>query len=247
MLSYNTNYNFAITAHRGASGLVKFENTLEAFEKAIEVKADSIECDLRRTSDGIIIINHNKDIASYIIKDNTYEFLANKCEEIGYHLATLEETINLVKNRIIIDFEIKEEGYEEEIYNIISSKLNPSEYYIRSFFESSLIKFKQLNKEIKTVLLLGTGEPKHKFFTRVAEFFPAGKIRKCKPDFVSPHYQILILNFCKRMKRHNVGVLVWTVNDRELILKCLKKGVMGVVTNYPDLAIEISNELSKEI
>ena len=32
-----------IIAHRGASGLVEHENTIEAFEKAIEVGADYIE------------------------------------------------------------------------------------------------------------------------------------------------------------------------------------------------------------
>ena len=37
-----------IIAHRGASGLVKVGNTLEAFQKAIEVKADGIELDLRK-------------------------------------------------------------------------------------------------------------------------------------------------------------------------------------------------------
>lgn len=247
MEKYKSNYEFAIIAHRGASGLVEHENTIEAFEKAIEVKADSIECDLRKTLDNVIVINHDKDIDSYLIKDYNYDYLNSICEKKGYHLATLSEMLNIIGNRIIIDFEIKEEGYEKEIYNIISSKLDPSMYYIRSFFENVLVKFKSFDKTIKTILLLGTGEPKHKFFTRLAEFFPSYKIRKCHPDFVSPYYKILILNFCKRMKRHNLGVLVWTTNDKELICKCLKKGVMGVITNYPNLAIEISTETSAEI
>ena len=43
-----------ILAHRGAKGLVKFENTFEAFDKALEVGADGIELDVRKTKDNIV-------------------------------------------------------------------------------------------------------------------------------------------------------------------------------------------------
>ena len=47
-----------IIAHRGASNLAP-ENTLKAFKKAIELKADFIEFDVQQSKDGEIIIMHD--------------------------------------------------------------------------------------------------------------------------------------------------------------------------------------------
>ena len=63
-----------IFAHRGASGLVPFENTIDAFSKAIELNCDGIELDVRQTKDKVMIINHNPDIGGLIINDHNFIF-----------------------------------------------------------------------------------------------------------------------------------------------------------------------------
>ena len=52
-----------IIAHRGASGL-KPENTLAAFQRAIELGADGIEFDIHSTSDDVIVVHHDYRISS---------------------------------------------------------------------------------------------------------------------------------------------------------------------------------------
>ena len=79
-----------IFAHRGASGLVPFENTIDAFQKAIEVGADGIELDIRKTSDNVIIVNHNPTIGEMTISDHTFEELQAMAKQIGFTIATLE-------------------------------------------------------------------------------------------------------------------------------------------------------------
>ncbi|MEM2740118.1 MAG: glycerophosphodiester phosphodiesterase [Candidatus Bathyarchaeia archaeon] len=49
---------FTIVAHRGASGYEP-ENTLRAFRRAIDMKADMIEADVRLSKDGIPVVIHN--------------------------------------------------------------------------------------------------------------------------------------------------------------------------------------------
>lgn len=235
-----------ITAHRGASGLVSRENSLEAFEKAIEVNSDNIECDIRRTKDNIIIINHNPDVEGMIIKDHTLDEINEVTLKKGYTLPTLKQALELVKGRIIIDIEIKEEGYEEEFLKETLSILNEDEFYIRSFFDNSIKKIKELNPNIICTLLLGKENVRFGIFSRGNEFFPYRRVRKCKCDNVSPHYLLIQLFFCKRMHRHNIKVFAWTVNDEELMKKVLKKGVDGLVTNYPDLAHKVVDEYIKK-
>lgn len=240
MITLKAKYSKMVIAHRGASGLVQFENTLEAFQKAIEVGADSIECDVRKTKDNNIIINHNPDILGLTICEHTYDELNTATTKAGYHLPTLKEALELVKDKILIDIELKEEGYEDEVINEILAILPVDAFYIRSFFDNAIKRVKEINANIVTVLLLGEGKPKKVMRTRFSEVFPKKRIKECGCDIVSPYYQLLVLKYCKRIHKMGKKVLVWTVNSEDLIKEVLyEDGADGVITNYPDIAISI--------
>ena len=228
-----------VTAQRGAQGLVEHENTIEAFEKAIELKADSIECDVRKTSDGVIIINHNEDIEGLIIKDHTYAEICEATLKKGYKQPTLLEGLEFVKGKILIDIEIKEEGYVPEIINQILSVLTVEEFWIRSFFDSVLKEIKEINPNITTVLLIGIEHVKYGIFSRFNEFFPGKRCKSCKCDHVSPYYQLCILGYFRRMHKRGHKVFVWTVDDKPRMEKLIKKGCDGLVTNRPDIGLEV--------
>ena len=49
---------FDLQGHRGARGLLP-ENTLPAFQKALDLGVDTIECDMAITSDGVVVIHHD--------------------------------------------------------------------------------------------------------------------------------------------------------------------------------------------
>src|SRR4029077_5001105 len=50
-----------VIAHRGYSRAAP-ENTLSAFRKAIEVGADVAELDVQETADGVVVVNHDRDL-----------------------------------------------------------------------------------------------------------------------------------------------------------------------------------------
>lgn len=229
-----------IIAHRGASGLVEHENTISSFEKAYVVGADSVELDIRKTKDGKIIVVHNPDYNGKLISEYTYDELCEVTKKDGFVMPTLEDAILYCKDKIFMDIEIKEEGYEDEIVDIILKHLKPEEFFVRSFIKKSIKRIKRINKNIKTVLLLGVEFPKYGFLTRIAELFPLAKIISSKCDMISPHYRLVICGFHFRMKLLGKPVLVWTVNDKERIDYLLnKKKVEGIITNYPDVAISL--------
>lgn len=229
-----------IIAHRGASGLVEHENTIESFEKAYEVGADSVELDVRKTKDGKIIVVHNPDYEGKLIKDYTYLELCEATKTNGFIMPTLEEALIYCKNKIFMDIEIKEDGYEEDILALILKYLTVDEFFIRSFLKQSIRKIKKINKRVKTVLLLGVEFPKFGFLTRIAEIFPLAKVISSKCDMVSPHYLLVRLGFHSRMKLIGKPVLVWTVNDENMMDKLLNKiKVEGIITNFPDKALKL--------
>src|SRR5574340_1326680 len=51
-----------VIAHRGASGYLP-ENTLEAYQRAIDLGADAVELDLISTQDGVLIASHYTNLA----------------------------------------------------------------------------------------------------------------------------------------------------------------------------------------
>lgn len=233
-----------IFAHRGASGLVDHENTLEAFQKAMDVGSDGIELDIRKTKDEIIIINHNPDADGMLICDYTYEELCNHTAKLGYQMPTLESVLALCAGKIFLDFELKEGGYEEKIIDTITNYLNINDFFVRSFFPEVIKKIKEINPYIKTALLIGEHLPKRQWYRRFFEVFPNYYIKKTSCDIISPFYKLLLFGYTKRMHKKGILVSIWTVNNQEAIKKALKLQVDYIITNYPDVAIRLRNEKS---
>ena len=107
-----------VWGHRGASGYAP-ENTMAAFEKAVELGADGIELDVQLTKDGELVGIHDETIdrvsdGSGWVKDYTYAKLIkhnfNRTHPEYEHaqIPTLEEVYALIKpTDLTINVEIK--------------------------------------------------------------------------------------------------------------------------------------------
>lgn len=60
--------------HRGARGLMP-ENTLPAFAKALSIGVTTLELDTGVTSDGVVIISHNRQLKGAIVRDANGKWL----------------------------------------------------------------------------------------------------------------------------------------------------------------------------
>src|SRR5436305_5677398 len=64
-----------VLAHRGASRRAP-ENTIEAFRLARELGADGVELDVRRTSDGVLVLSHDPVIEGFgLVVEHPFEHL----------------------------------------------------------------------------------------------------------------------------------------------------------------------------
>jgi glycerophosphoryl diester phosphodiesterase len=111
------------------------ENTLAAFEKAIEVGADMIEFDVRRDSDGRLVVSHDP------------------VREPGPQVPTLEETLRLTQGRIQLDVELKEPGCERDAIDLLLRYFLPSEFCITSFLAFALHETRAIHPGIRTGLI----------------------------------------------------------------------------------------------
>src|SRR5437763_14930434 len=90
----------SVIAHRGVWGAGVPENALAAFEQAIDLGADGIEFDVRRTRDRELIIFHDAEIAGTPVANLTRA----EIESLGGMLPPLlEEALELARGRIALD------------------------------------------------------------------------------------------------------------------------------------------------
>jgi glycerophosphoryl diester phosphodiesterase len=221
-----------IIAHRGASAY-EIENTLKSFQKAIELKADMIEFDIRKTKDNILIVFHDSEIKNKKIKNLTY----NEVENLApFHIPTLEETLKFTENKIKLNIELKETGYEQEIIDLVLKYFNEKDFIISSKHKSSLRTIKDFSN-IKTGLILKKGKIENWKFFIPFNFFPLKEIQESKADFIIPDWRFANKGFLEKAEKNNILVLVWVVNDKDLFKELLEnKKIHGIITDKPDLA-----------
>ncbi|GFZ98871.1 glycerophosphodiester phosphodiesterase [Okeania sp. KiyG1] len=230
-----------IIAHRGASGLVEFENTLASFEKAIELGVPMVEFDVRKTQDNLFVAFHDESIDGMKVSDLSYQQLLDISRQKGFNVPLIEDVLKLCRGKIKLDIELKEVGYELEIVNLVKKYLDYQDYVIKSFLDAAIIAVKKADNRITTGLLLGVGKPQNLIATRLSEIFPEFRLFTTKADFVSPNYQLIKFGFVWRMKLVNQNIYVWTINDEKLMVKTVKQGVFALITDRPDLALKLFN------
>jgi glycerophosphoryl diester phosphodiesterase len=123
--------NFEIVAHRGVPEGVP-ENTIAAFQRALELGADAIEMDVRLTKDGVPVIFHKFYLdettnASGPLFARTYaelqevELQGGGDSPKGCRIPTFREVLQAFAGRLGLEIELK--GPEPEAPGIVAGEL----------------------------------------------------------------------------------------------------------------------------
>jgi glycerophosphoryl diester phosphodiesterase len=113
-----------VVAHRGEHRRHP-ENTLPAFEAALDIGADFIEVDVRTTADGKLVIFHDRDVArctdgSGDLASLTWERvrrldvgIKTAAEFAGTRVPSLEEVLHFARGRIRVYLDVKSASAED--------------------------------------------------------------------------------------------------------------------------------------
>ncbi len=229
-----------IIAHRGDSDRAR-ENTLEAFELAIEAGADAIEFDVRRTADGVLVVHHNKNVKGMRqpLSRLTYEEVIAASGRKGYRIPTLRETVEFCAGRITLDVELKEAGYESEVLDIVLREYDAANVLFTSFIDNSLKALKRADARIVTGLLVGFHGSSPDSRSVLERFRPRERLKKCGADVLLPQRRWLVPGYLKRLQDRDIPVIVWTVNQPRIAKSLIAKGVAGIITNKPDVMVGV--------
>ena len=229
---------FVIIAHRGASNLAP-ENSLKAFKKAIELRADYIEFDIRKTKDGEIIIMHNANTFKMtgkrgIIKNMTSEELKKLEIGDGEKIPTLNELIQLAKGKIGLNCEVKVRGLEKMLVEILQRADLIESSIISSFKTDILLKIQKIEPKLRLSLLRPT---RMQWITSL--LLPKKMIRTAiKNRFyaIGPRNFFVNRKFIDKAHNHNLKVFPWTVDSEKKMKKLVKIDADGLITNNIQMA-----------
>ena len=112
-----------LIGHRGANKIAP-ENTLKAFQKAIDLKADYVEFDVHQSKDGeIVVIHDSKTLRTTGYKGVIEEMNLKEIKELdageGEKIPTLDELLHLTKGKIGLQLEIKTPGMAQKIVSAL--------------------------------------------------------------------------------------------------------------------------------
>ena len=238
----NNNYQksyFIGLSHRGNSK--KFiENSFEAFNSVVSMGYKYIETDLRMTLDGEVIAFHDSDLKRLFnldleVRDLTYDEISKLFKDQKCKLLTLEDALKDFPE-IYFNIDLKTKEVIKDSIDIVAD-LNAFERVCFASFHSSHTK-KVLQYNQSAIVSMGMKDVAfYKFFKIYNK-----NIKVVQIPLRWKGIKILTKNLVKKAQEKNLLVHVWTINDKKTINHLIDIGVNGIVTDEPDLLMEIMKE-----
>ncbi|AZZ38583.1 glycerophosphodiester phosphodiesterase [Acidipropionibacterium jensenii] len=229
----------AIFAHRGAHKNLP-ENTMPAFQEAIDEDAEGIELDVQMTSDGHLVVCHDETIDR--TSDGTGQIVYHSLQELralnfaagsaDWEPATiplLDEVLDLLApTEVSLNIELKNSvvryrGLEEQTVAAVKAHRMADQVVLSSFNHRSLVALAEIAPKIRRGLLYSDdlADPwDYAHRIGVQAVHPGGWLLRGRDDV-------------PRFHAAGLGVRVWTLDDPDQIREAAALGVDAVITNDP--------------
>jgi len=227
-----------VTAHRGSSFKAP-ENSLSAIRAAFEDGADIIEIDIQMTSDGILVLNHDRSLTKVAgvgerVHNLTFEEIAIldigsrfSRQFSGEKIPTLAEVITYmieIPSSVKLNVELKDYGFSPGISEATVQLIKEMDFSNRVMITSTsserLSTVRELAPDIPIGLIVG---------------HLSSSVWDIDVDSYCVPSTILNERFIQRAKSMGRDVHVWTVNNTEEMSRYSAMGVTSIITDRPDV------------
>jgi len=243
-----------VIGHGGAKGYAP-KDTRASFKRALELGVDAVELDLHQTRDGTPVVYHdpyldrttqhrgligekwiqelkNMDVGSWFSPQFKNERILTLDEAMDFILGKAELIIELKQARRNRD--VRYEGLERYVCQAIQKRDAYEKVVVTSFDHFSLLEVKKLDPKVKVGMLFGAN-----WLTLWEE------ANKLNPYAILPHWVFTTQELVEEAHKCGIRVYVWVVNEESWMRKLFYWGVDGIVTDYPDKANKVYEELRR--
>ncbi|MBW2336801.1 MAG: glycerophosphodiester phosphodiesterase [Deltaproteobacteria bacterium] len=257
---------FLAIAHRGGRSLGP-ENTLYTFKRAVELGTNVLEMDLQTTSDGALVILHDRKVDrttngtgavdGFTLSDlkkldagfrwspeNSRSYpMRNK----GVTIPTLTEVFkDFHDTRINIEIKSSQVNTIQNLCRSIRDNRMSQKVMVACFDAGKLGEFRSICPEVATSA--GASEAAIFYWLQWANlesaYSPNAQALQV-PETYGDH-RIATRRFVDAAHARNMRVHVWTVNQVEAMQRLIDLGVDGIMTDYPERLVKILKGKQKD-
>ncbi len=227
-----------VIAHRGASGY-RPENTLSAFQLAVDQGVDMIEIDLHLSRDDAIVVRHDENLASLGLKREIRAVELAQIQSLdagdGEKIPTLDEVLDRFGSEIAFNLEIKTAsdgaylGLEEAVLEAVDGRGLLESILFSAFCDGVLGRLRALSSRARLAVLVSARRP-------------AGALERARAvgaEALNPWFGLASADWIDAAHAEGFAVYPYTVDAPTDIRRCLEAGVDGLFTNYPDRLREL--------
>jgi glycerophosphoryl diester phosphodiesterase len=219
-----------IMGHRGAAALEP-ENTLLSISRAMEIGVDAVEIDVRLSKDKEIVVIHDSTVDRTTDgKGPVNTYALNEIKKLdagkGETIPTLDEAIDLVGKKVRLVIELKEEGTERKVVELIMRNNLHDNVYVISFWHRLVKKVKEMDDRIKTGVLF-VGCP-----------VDACVATQASSDALVMKYTFVNREFVAIAHKEGLKVFVWNIDDGDLLKPYADMRVDGIGSNDPRVLVD---------
>ena len=239
-----------VFAHRGSKAN-RPENTLASFREAVRVKSDGIELDVHLSQDGQLVVIHDEKIerttnGKGLVRNLSLRELKQfdagswfKEEFHGEKIPSLQEVLDLLIELNfmgVLNIEIKTDNYEypdieEKLSRLMTSQNFPFSHLYSSFNLHSLRKLSEIEPEVELSYLMGNRLKKVERGL-IEDFISSIHPRK---SYAFKHPG-LVADSSKPIR-------LWTVNSEKEMRAAFHENIAGLITDYPEKAMNIREQI----
>ncbi|MDZ7901463.1 MAG: glycerophosphodiester phosphodiesterase family protein [Rheinheimera sp.] len=222
-----------IFAHRGVSGHFP-ENTLMAFQAALDAQCQAIELDVYALQNQLVVI-HDRQLARTTngegnLEDHTLESLSALDAGRGESVPTLWQVLQLVANKVVLNIELKGADTAELLIALLAKaqqelQLDLATIVVSSFNHRLLQQLRKLHPTLALGVLIA-----HRPLDNAAI---ASQLDACCLNCDRGFVDAELINDAHQ---RGIKVYVYTVNDAREARELAKIGVDGIFCNYPQEA-----------
>ena len=225
-----------VLGHRGAPRAAP-ENTLRAFQLAMELGADGGELDVQPSADGVPVVLHDDTLdrttdASGDVSTLPWARIAEARAE-GEPVPRLEQVVEWAADvGAFLNVEHKRPGAEAAAVDLVARAGLRERTIFSSFLSPCVAEVRRLDPDAAAYLLLDGRAS--------AGLAAARQLRASGVCLSGRRATPAVLAECRRL---GLPVIVWTVDQQPRIRGLLAEGVRGIITNLPGLAAEVRRRM----
>ncbi|HWF06615.1 MAG TPA: glycerophosphodiester phosphodiesterase [Candidatus Angelobacter sp.] len=212
-----------LLGHRGAR-IYAPENTIAAFDLALDHGVAGFEFDVRCTRTKQSIICHDGKVNRIVVRKRTLEQIQASCSLEGKP-PCLEDVLERYSRTAFLNIEVKVRGMEQIVLQAIKRFPPQRGYFISSFLPSVVHKLHALDKS----LVLGAISK---------SYWHLRRWKALPVTYVVPHYGLLTPKLIDELHAAGKTVVTWTVNDPRKMRNAAAMGVDGIISDDTKLLME---------